>query len=239
MRKPSNDPWILARSRQKWQRGSTVLSKNSRCARRFPLREVASHLQQADFHLVISNAKSFNPPGTIYHAEAERIEAFGAEHIAKAAAHVIEYETDWNIEIERDEEVNMEADDGDGAGAGAGGSIESGTPARRSPSVSSAAVPPVKRSRGAAKKGGPGMLSETLEPDGHLPGFKDGLAAFPPLSDWAELMVVLKLKGEELTRSLVENNSLYHARWFTTELGDRRRDSSPRHSRLLSQQYLH
>ncbi|ETW76825.1 hypothetical protein HETIRDRAFT_28761, partial [Heterobasidion irregulare TC 32-1] len=28
----------------------------------------------ADFHLVISNAKSFNPPGTIYHAEAERIE---------------------------------------------------------------------------------------------------------------------------------------------------------------------
>ena len=83
------------------------------------------------------------------------------------------------------------------------------------------------------------MLSETLEPDGHLPGFKDGLAAFPPLSDWAELMVVLKLKGEELTRSLVENASLYHARWFTTELGDRRRDSSPRHSRLLSQQYLH
>ena len=41
-----------------------------------------------------------------------------------------------------------------------------------------------------------GELSETLEPDGHLPGFKDGLGVFPPDSDWAKLMLALKLKGE-------------------------------------------
>ena len=195
--------------------------------------------KQADFHLVISNAKSFNPPGTIYHAEAERIEAFGAEHIAKAAAHVIEYETDWNIEIERDEEVNMEADDG--GGVGVGGSIESGTPARRSPSVSSAAVPPVKRARGAAKKGGPGMLSETLEPDGHLPGFKDGLAAFPPLSDWAELMVVLKLKGEHVYWFLVQDSLCTVRAGMVCKADPTRMGAAgkilPRHSRLLAQQF--
>ncbi|THH15407.1 hypothetical protein EW146_g5058 [Bondarzewia mesenterica] len=149
----------------------------------------------ADFHLVASNAKTFNPPGTLYHTEAERIETWGSEHIAKAAAHVIEYETDWNIEIERDEDMNVDADAEEGISAGAAGSVEPGTPARRSPSVTSAAAISAKRSRGVGKKG-TGMLSETVEADGHLPGFKDGLSAFPPGSDWAELMVALKLKGK-------------------------------------------
>jgi bromodomain-containing protein 7/9 len=68
------------------------------------------------------------------------------------------------------------------------------TPGRLSPSVGSASVPPPnRRGKNAAKKEG---LSESLEPDGHLPGFKDGVGVFPPGSDWAEVMLALKLKGK-------------------------------------------
>ena len=139
---------------------------------------------------MISNAKTFNPPGTIYHTEADRIEAWASDHISKAASCVIEYETEWNIDVDRDEDVNVDADE-DPAGGGPD------TPARRSPSVLSASVPPINRRGGgrnaAAKK--EGILSETLESDGHLPGFKDGVGVFPPGSDWAEAMLALKLKG--------------------------------------------
>jgi bromodomain-containing protein 7 len=150
---------------------------------------------QEDFRLVISNAKTFNPPGTIYHTEAERIEAWASDHISKAASCVIEYETEWNIDVDRDEDVNVDADE-DAAGPGRTGSVGPDTPARRSPSVLSASVPPINRRGGrnaAAKK--EGIVSETIEPDGHLPGFKDGVGVFPPESDWAEVMLALKLKG--------------------------------------------
>jgi bromodomain-containing protein 7 len=146
---------------------------------------------QDDFRLVISNAKTFNPPGTIYYSEAERIEAWASDHISKAASCVIEYETDWNIEIDRDEDVNVDADE-DGAAGGASAGPD--TPVRRSPSVTSASVPPPnRRGRATGKKEG---ISETLEPDGHLPGYKDGVGIFPPGSDWAEAMLALKLKGK-------------------------------------------
>jgi hypothetical protein len=59
--------------------------------------------------------------------------------------------------------------------------------------VISASVPPNRRGRNAGKKEG---ISETLEPDGHLPGHKDGVGIFPPGSDWAEVMLALKLKGK-------------------------------------------
>jgi bromodomain-containing protein 7/9 len=133
----------------------------------------------------------FNPPGTIYHTEAERIEAWASDHISKAASYVIEYETDWNIEIERDEEVNVDADEDATAGRASAGPD---TPTRRSPSVTSASVPaPNRRGRNATKKEG---VSETVESDGHLPGYKDGVGVFPPGSDWAEVMLALKLKGK-------------------------------------------
>ena len=154
---------------------------------------------QEDFRLVISNAKTFNPPGTIYHAEAERIEAWASDHISKASSCVIEYETEWNIDVDRDEDVNVDADEdavgGTAGGPGRTGSVGPDTPARRSPSVLSASVPPTNRRGGrnaAAKKDG---ISDSLEPDGHLPGFKDGVGVFPPESDWAEVMLALKLKG--------------------------------------------
>ena len=42
-------------------------------------------------------------------------------------------------------------------------------------------------------------ISETLEPDGGLPGSKDGLGAFPPGSDWAKMVLALKLKSAILS----------------------------------------
>lgn len=48
--------------------------------------------------------------------EAEHIEVWALEHTAKAAGTVIEYETDWNIEIERDD-----AEDDTGAEKGTDG----------------------------------------------------------------------------------------------------------------------
>ena len=146
---------------------------------------------------MISNAKTFNPPGTIYHTEADRIEAWASDHISKAASCVIEYETEWNIDGDRDEDVNVDADE-DAAGPD--------TPARRSPSVLSASVPPINRRGGknaASKK--EGFLSETVESDGHLPGFKDGVGVFPPESDWAAVMLALKLKGTVYHPTLSHN----------------------------------
>jgi bromodomain-containing protein 7/9 len=115
------------------------------------------------------------------------------DHISKASSCVIEYETEWNIDVDRDEDVNVDADE-DVAAAGRAGSAGPDTPARRSPSVLSASLPPInRRGRNAAtKKEG---ISDTVEPDGHLPGYKDGVGVFPPESDWAEVMLALKLKG--------------------------------------------
>lgn len=106
---------------------------------------------------------------------------------------MIEYETDWNIEIERDD-----------ADEDAGG--EKGTPmdVDDTGSVTSLQTPATqtqmqsggRRRGGAAPKKPPGALSESLEDDGGLPGAKNGLGAFPSGSDWAELMLALKLKGE-------------------------------------------
>jgi len=66
---------------------------------------------------VTTNTKIFNPPGTIYYTEAERIDAWGLEHIARASSTVIQYEMDWNIEIEKDNDgptVNIKDDEDDG-----------------------------------------------------------------------------------------------------------------------------
>ncbi|KIM44007.1 hypothetical protein M413DRAFT_443069 [Hebeloma cylindrosporum] len=154
----------------------------------------------SDFRLVTNNAKSFNPPGTIYHTEADRLEVWGLEHIAKAASTVIQYETDWNIEIEKDDEgtpVNVEDDEDENVGT----PMDVDT-RERSVSIASQPQPIASRRgpRGPYKKHGQAApattLSETLEPDGGLPGSKDGLGSFPSGSDWAKTMVALKLKGK-------------------------------------------
>lgn len=158
-------------------------------------------LLQADVRLVTTNAKIFNPPNTLYYVEADKIEAWALDHISKAASTVIEYETDWNIEIERDDEPSADDHEDGAADRGTPMDVGEGTSARaRSPSVSTMQTPTHaggsrRTARGGVGKKPPGALSETLEPDGGLPGAKDGLGAFPPGSDWAELMLALKLKG--------------------------------------------
>jgi bromodomain-containing protein 7/9 len=163
----------------------------------------------SDLRLVTGNAKLFNPPGSIHYTEAERIEAYGLSHIAKATNSVIQYEADWNIDIEHDEENSIQHDDDDEDMA-----VDTGTPAptaggTRSPSPSSGF------SRGG-RRGGPGRLlrqapptvkkdkeetstvkptiSETLDENGHLPGAKDGVGIFPACSDLARTMLEIKLK---------------------------------------------
>ncbi|KAG6899409.1 hypothetical protein C0993_010472 [Termitomyces sp. T159_Od127] len=154
----------------------------------------------ADLRLVASNAKAFNPPGSIYYTEAERIEAWGLDHIAKAAATVIQYETDWNIEIEKDDEATpVVIDDDDDYNVGTPMDVDD--VARRSPSVSAQVQPLTGRRgvRGPYKKTAQApsnKVSESVDTEGRLPGSKDGLGSFPPCSAWAQTMVALKLKGK-------------------------------------------
>ncbi|RXW23759.1 hypothetical protein EST38_g2080 [Candolleomyces aberdarensis] len=154
-----------------------------------------------DLRLVTTNAKIFNPPGSIYYTEAERIEAWGLDHINKAAGTVVQHESDWNIDIEREddtpttvqvepmeeEEDRMDVDEQSRA---------------RSVSVLSQPQPGSTRRgpRGPYKKNAQAntpQISESIDSEGRLPGSKDGVGAFPPQSDWAKMMLSLKLKGKK------------------------------------------
>ena len=81
-------------------------------------------------------------------------------------------------------------------------------------------------------------ISETLEPDGGLPGSKDGLGAFPAGSDWAKTVLALKLKSTILS-IFAFNMMIIHIHLFTfrkeiqnkerkTKNGARRTTSSSR-----------
>lgn len=112
---------------------------------------------------------------------------------------MIEYETDWNIDIEQEEEtpnVNIDDDDIDApTPMDVDGSQVAASPA---PSASQGQGPPIKRgARGPYKKTGQANVTESIDNEGRLPGSRDGLGAFPPGSDWAKLMLGLKLKGEQ------------------------------------------
>jgi hypothetical protein len=72
----------------------------------------------------------------------------------------------------------------------------------RSPSISSNQGKPAtslgrRATRGPYQKKtvNPASASENVYPDWRLPGSRDGLGAFPAGSDWAKLMLALKLKG--------------------------------------------
>ena len=151
---------------------------------------------QSDIKLVTANAKTFNPAGSIYHTEADRIESYALDQIAKAAATVIEYEADWNIDVERDDEPAAVAVDDEDAAAGTPADRVPGTPMDVDESRAGSPSAQAGGGRRARGKKPPGALSESLEADGGLPGAKDGLGAFPAGSDWAELMLALKLKGK-------------------------------------------
>jgi bromodomain-containing protein 7 len=71
-----------------------------------------------------------------------------------------------------------------------------GSLAAASPAPSASLAQPTKRgARGPYKKDIGNTTSECVDTDGRLPGSKDGLGSFPPGSDWAKLMLALKLKG--------------------------------------------
>jgi len=162
-----------------------------------------SPFTQSDFRLVTMNAKIFNPAGSIYHSEAERIEAWGLDHISKASAHVIEYETNWNIEIENDDDdpggggiVNVNIDDEDmSTPRDVDGSMPGASPA---PSATPAPTLGRRGPRGSrkAQAGASSTISESLDAEGRLPGSKEGVGAFPPGTPFSELMVALKMKGK-------------------------------------------
>ncbi|KAG1769053.1 hypothetical protein EV702DRAFT_1142718 [Suillus placidus] len=169
-----------------------------------------------DFRLVVTNAKIFNPPGTIYHTEADRLEVWGLDHIAKASAHVIEYETDWNIDVEQDEDaaLNIDEDDDHVTASTPPRDIE-GSQVAASPAPSSVPQQYIRRGpRGPYKKGASMGILEGIDAEGRLPGSKDGVGAFPPGSDWAEMMIALKIKGKRYRtkkeRLRIEKEGLPH-----------------------------
>lgn len=145
-----------------------------------------------------TNAKIFNPPGSIYSIEADKLEAWGLEAIAKASATVIQHETDWNIDIEREDDtptVNVEDEEDDRM------DVDEQNRAR---SVSVVSQPPPTSTitrrgpRGPYKKHNQpsgSQVTESLDGEGRLPGSKDGVGAFPVDSEWAKVMLSLKLKG--------------------------------------------
>lgn len=162
---------------------------------------------QNDFLLVTSNAKTFNPPGTIYYTEAERIEAYGLDQIERVRPTVIEFETDWNLDIEGDgdpqDPSGITSDEGDDR-----------TRATRSPSVTGTPIMGGTTSRPqrvlaqqqqqaqrAKEKEDPRMeigmsIAAGMEEEGHLPGHRDGLSAFASGSEMSRLMWALKKKGK-------------------------------------------
>ncbi|CAK5277964.1 unnamed protein product [Mycena citricolor] len=148
-----------------------------------------------DLKLVTSNAKAFNPEGTIYHTEADRLETWGLDQISKAASTVIQYETDWNMDGDN-EGIEDDADDYSLA-VDAPQDVETRS---RSPSLSLGTSRLNMLRRGPRgpynKKENAVTVAETIDAEGRLPGSKDGLGAFPPNSDLARTMLMLKHKGK-------------------------------------------
>ncbi|KAJ3540429.1 hypothetical protein NMY22_g4295 [Coprinellus aureogranulatus] len=148
----------------------------------------------SDLRLVTTNAKIFNPPGSIYYTEADKIETYAMDHIARAAGTVLQHETDWTIDIENEDDtptVNMEEEEEEPM------DVDDQSRAR---SVSVPTQPTRRGPRGPYKKHNqtiPTEVSESIDAEGRLPGSKDGIGAFPAGSDWAKMMLSLKLKGKK------------------------------------------
>ena len=114
--------------------------------------------------------------------------------------------------MERDDEPAAVAVDDEDAAAGTPADRVPGTPMDVDESRAGSPSAQAGGGRRARGKKPPGALSESLEADGGLPGAKDGLGAFPAGSDWAELMLALKLKGERACALLLSLSSLVTSR---------------------------
>jgi bromodomain-containing protein 7/9 len=184
---------------------------------------------QEELRLVTQNAKVFNPPGSIYHTEADRIEAWAAEHVAKAAPTVIEFEADWHVQVDGDDEPN------DGSSVDSDEDEDARPPSERATSsapqddtlaalhaaaLASGRRPPqraavkkieLERQRELEKekekeKHAERPIDNALDEEGHMPGYKDGVGVFPPHDDWAPVMLALKLKGKPIIQSYFEQH---------------------------------
>lgn len=144
--------------------------------------------------------------------EAERLQAWGEDHISKAAATVIQYETDWNIDIEQDEgDLPPIVEDSElmrGATP-----VETAPPETREASVFSQQEFGRRTTRAALKpktatEAGP--VSETIDAEGRLPGSREGIGAFPAMSPWAQTMLRLKLKGTRFALNMSMLTPSFH-----------------------------
>lgn len=135
--------------------------------------------------------------GTIYHTEADKLEIWALDHIEKASATVIQYETDWNLDVQQDDagDDNME-EENDPNAPSTSAAADIGTPGPADlQGVRRSTRGPYNNKRATAVASGQKGISESLDAEGRLPGSKDGLGAFPPGSDLAKTMLDLKLKG--------------------------------------------
>ena len=152
------------------------------------------------------------------------------DHISKAALTVIQYETDWTIDVERDDDelpLNIDQDEDDSRGTPM--DIDSIHDER------SVSVAPSQPAQVSTRRGPRGLyrrerntstnaLSETLEPDGGLPGSKDGIGAFPSGSHWAKTMIALKLKGRTRVVMLSGFSQIFSSPSKASVIKQKRRD---------------
>lgn len=104
--------------------------------------------------------------------------------------------------MERDEEGSVNVDEDDDLTMGTPMDVDEPGANGRSPSVGSQVTQlwtGRRVTRGPQKKAGkpvlPKHVSESVDEEGRLPGSREGLGSFLPMSDVSRTMVALKLKG--------------------------------------------
>ncbi|KDQ12614.1 hypothetical protein BOTBODRAFT_146615 [Botryobasidium botryosum FD-172 SS1] len=165
----------------------------------------------ADFRLVTGNARTFNPPGSIYHSEAARLETWGQEAISKAAALLFDYEEedDVKVDVEADEEPDDHGvhegsvkEEYEEIGLGNYDDGETGErsvsypPSTGTPSAAATAAAAQKKRRGPYRSATSTIDEEEMAPGGPLPGASMGVGAFPVGSDWANVTLGLATRGK-------------------------------------------
>ncbi|EJT98231.1 hypothetical protein DACRYDRAFT_83977 [Dacryopinax primogenitus] len=165
-----------------------------------------------DFLLVTTNAKTFNPPSTIFHSEAAKLEKYGLDAINKAQQKLTEAElqaqalaetqaasavaAQAEYELRHQDDLIKVESDGEGEDGMRAESMERG-----SRSVSAAPTPGGgatqmrlgKRRGGYRPRGAPKSLDELWK----IPGPETGIGAFPRGSDFAGLMLEFEIMGRK------------------------------------------
>lgn len=143
--------------------------------------------------------------------------------IARSAGTVIQYETEWTVDVVGDDELEGVSD----------GAFDSNQAMDVDEAIPEPAAHTIvteedygrrRSTRAPYKKPAPAApkttVSESIE-DGRLPGSKDGLGDFPPRSDLARVMLELKMKGTCIGKTLLPTLS-------TSSVGKRYRTKKER-----------